>query len=523
MANLSSDFSSSEETEIYYSSSDEDTGSFSFKWKNIVMTPKLFNFTEDSGPKNINDDICEPFEIFRLLFDQEVMNLLVEETNKYQSQNKINERMRMPNWVDTTINEIAVFIGLMMLTGLVKKNRITDYWSTNELIKTPIFSQMMSRNRFVEILRCLHFSDNQTLDPQNRLGKLGNIPKILKKNFSNYFSPSQELCIDESMMLYKGRLSFKQYIPSKRHRFGIKLFELVDSRSRYIMDFIVYTGSTTEINITQNLGTSGSIVKTLMLPFLSKSHHLYTDNWYSSPDLFQFLYENETGACGTIRKNRRNIPKLTANLRPGEHQISSTSNMMIFKWMDKREVYMLTTIHDFQMVRTGKQDRRTNQEKVKPNVVIEYSKFMGGVDKSDMEMSFSESTRKTIKWYRKFFFHLLDICVHNAHVIHQKKTKKSTHLSDFKLEIINSIFQKFGPQKPLTTGRPSTTPSPSRLSGNHFISEIPQTNQARKPQRRCVVCSSHNIRKDTRYMCQKCDISLCMNECFENYHTKLHY
>ena len=44
------------------------------------------------------------------------------------------------------------------------------------------------------------------------------------------------------MVKWKGRLSFKQFIPSKRHRFGIKFLVLCDVQTGYVQDIIVYTG-----------------------------------------------------------------------------------------------------------------------------------------------------------------------------------------------------------------------------------------------------------------------------------------
>ncbi len=41
--------------------------------------------------------------------------------------------------------------------------------------------------------------------------------------------------------------------------------------------------------------------------------------------------------------------------------------------------------------------------------------------------------------------------------------------------------------------------------------------------RRCVVCSSHQIRTRTSYICTECDAPLCVPICFKDYHTKLHY
>ena len=46
------------------------------------------------------------------------------------------------------------------------------------------------------------------------------------------------LSIDESLMLWKGRLGWRQYIPSKRARYGIKSYEICDSQSGYIWIFL---------------------------------------------------------------------------------------------------------------------------------------------------------------------------------------------------------------------------------------------------------------------------------------------
>ncbi|ROL45244.1 Zinc finger BED domain-containing protein 1 [Anabarilius grahami] len=71
--------------------------------------------------------------------------------------------------------------------------------------------------------------------------------------FGQMFVPHRDLCIDESLLLWKGRLGFRQYIPSKRKRFGIKLFMLCDVLTGYIINVKVYTGSSTDITHTPGL------------------------------------------------------------------------------------------------------------------------------------------------------------------------------------------------------------------------------------------------------------------------------
>ena len=52
-------------------------------------------------------------------------------------------------------------------------------------------------------------------------------------------------------------------------------------------------------------------------------------------------------------------------------------------------------------------------------------------------------------------------------------------------------------------GRPHSLPSPSRLSGRHFLELIPPTDKKAKPQKRCVVCHSH-AKKKRNYLSMRC-------------------
>ena len=103
--------------------------------------------------------------------------------------------------------------------------------------------------------------------------------------------------IDESLILFKGKLVFKQYIFSKRHRFGIKLFVFCDCATGIILDVIVYSGMDVDISKDDALGLCGAVVKKFMASYLNKGHILYTDNWYTSPSLSMYLAQNNTDSC----------------------------------------------------------------------------------------------------------------------------------------------------------------------------------------------------------------------------------
>ena len=76
-------------------------------------------------------------------------------------------------------------------------------------------------------MEVFHFADNDGggSSDQDRLWKVCPVLTPLMSKFVSAFKPYKYLCIDE--VLWKGRLFFKQYIPSKRNRFGLKLYNYV--------------------------------------------------------------------------------------------------------------------------------------------------------------------------------------------------------------------------------------------------------------------------------------------------------
>ena len=72
----------------------------------------------------------------------------------------ITKHARSEEWKPVTVMEMKKFLGLIFVTGIVRKPKLELYYSTRGIFQTPIFSQTMSRNRFQLIRRYLHFNDN---------------------------------------------------------------------------------------------------------------------------------------------------------------------------------------------------------------------------------------------------------------------------------------------------------------------------------------------------------------------------
>ena len=76
------------------------------------------------------------------------------------------------------------------------------------------------------------------------------------------------------------------------------------------------------------------------------------DSYYTSQILFHDLYQQQTGACRTMRVNHKVISAdlKTTKLKKGEINSMTNGTLQVLKWKDKRYVHMCTTIHDASFV-----------------------------------------------------------------------------------------------------------------------------------------------------------------------------
>jgi len=107
--------------------------------------------------------------------------------------------------------------------GYLKFPTVRTYWSQNEIDNHPIFGKTISRHRYETILSCLCFYQPNLVDHSDRLHKISNVTNHIINNIRTKYYPNENLSLDESLLLWRGRLSFRQYIPSKAHKYGIVL------------------------------------------------------------------------------------------------------------------------------------------------------------------------------------------------------------------------------------------------------------------------------------------------------------
>lgn len=161
---------------------------------------------------------------------------------------------------------------------------------------------------------------------------------------------------------------------------------------------------------------------------------------------------------------------------------------------------------------------------------------MGGVDKCDQYLSYYSLVRKSLKWWVKVFFRLLEMCVVNAMCLYFAKnplfaSKRNSH-KKFRQLLAHQLVQPLLDHRAENYVEPragvATDASPStskvkvtdsvRLTGKHFAVK-------KYPRRKCSSCAykkapgtAKRNNKRTNDYCAKCKTYICL-QCFKKFHT----
>ena len=191
----------------------------------------------------------------------------------------MNPRSLYSNWKDVTVDEMKGFVGVILNMGIIQLPNLKDYWSKNSTTELPFFRKVFSRNRFFQIFGTLHAGD---IDSTIRRQKIQPLLDLLCPSFQAAYTPGQHIAVDESVISFKGRVGFLQYLKGKPNPWGIKAFVLADSVSGYMHKLCIYFGRETQL-IRPELPHTVRVVLTLVEGLHDKGYDLYVDRFYSSP------------------------------------------------------------------------------------------------------------------------------------------------------------------------------------------------------------------------------------------------
>ncbi|CAK9820281.1 PiggyBac transposable element-derived protein 4 [Anthophora plagiata] len=164
----------------------------------------------------------------------------------------------------------------------------------------------------------------------------------------------------------------------------------------------------------------------------------------------------------------------------------------------------------------------------KPIEVVNYNANMSGIDRCD-QMIYYSSPKKSIRWYKKVIFRLLEISVWNSYYIYKKINDSNIGFLDFRDKFINTLLKipqnSNGRNFVLENANPQThvryNPT-TDFRDVHYQEKIPAPpNYKRKTYfLKCKYCYRQKIIKFTSHRCQDCTNKppLCLGQCFRQWH-----
>lgn len=461
-------------------------------------------------------------ELFELFFTDEIWSHIQSETTKYAlSLNCADPKI--------TISELKCFFGILILSGYNKLPGKTFYWDSGDDVGNKFVKDAMRRDRFVTIMRFMHWADNTKVSETDKLWKIRPVADMLQNKFFQHFIPTEHINYDESMVKYYGRHAIKQCIKMKPVRFGYKVW-CVNTFTGYLVCFEIYQGKNhkspkSNDEYIQKFGKSTAPLVHMLDQFPEKDlpFQIYTDNLFTSFNLLTELRKRGYGVTGTIRINRlpKDIPLPTKvemeKKGRGAHAsiISKEDGIITVRWTDNAVVSMASTTYGKQPMTSAKRYSKLDRKYIevdRPYMIAMYNQYMGGTDRMDQDIARNRIGIRGKKWYWPLLTWLIDAAIHNAWTLYKNSGRKMTNFK-FKRILARTYMQRYG-TLPKKKGRPCNQELPNelRFDGlNHLVEFTPN-----KIRRRCAM---EKCKSSIRTQCKKCDCGLCI-DCFVSYHTK---
>ncbi|XP_021362256.1 piggyBac transposable element-derived protein 4-like [Mizuhopecten yessoensis] len=488
------------------------------RWTADLNHIRVRDFTGVAGPTTALDAEKTEKDFFHLIFPESVYDRMAEQTNIYATQ---QIRVKADNsWLATTAREMKTFLGIIVFMSLLDLPNAKVYWSSDWMFQTSL-PPIMTRLRFEKLAQYFHLNDSSINPPKGQAGhdKLHHVRPVLntiQDTIAAQYTVHQNCAIDEAMIAYKGRLSFKQYMPAKPVKFGIKVWERADSTNGYVDQLQIYSGRAGNENGQREVGLAARVVTDLTRDIVGSRRHVYVDNFFSSPQLFANLLQDGIYACGTPS----GISKYSVK-KKGDFAMLQSGNLVASVWFDNKPVTFLSTNADpttLEEVRRKNKDG-TDRVHLAPSVVKKYGENMNAVDRADQLRMQYTCARKSYKWWKYVFFFLVDTALVNSFILmkespnHQRKTRtgRVKHLSQLEFREI-LCKQLIGETRAVRKRRRVVQHDVSGLTYSHMPCKVKIN--------RCRQCAKSKIRKESSFGCRQCGVNLCVL-CFEPYHKDL--
>ena len=236
--------------------------------------------------------------------------------------------------------------------------------------------------------------------------------------------------IDKCLQAMRNRIGFKTYNPNKPAKYGINIKCLNEVRMAYTHRSEVFAGKPEIQGQTPYYNPSTEAVTLRLFDTYGwdklKGRNISLDNLYTSIPMTQKMLEKGVTVLGTMRHNRKGLPKEISSTKDREHlsskiwyekekgKLSLVSYVVNTKSKGKKNVVLLSS----HAVIAGV---TKDDDKEKPALIKVYDYTKGGTDICDQRAANYSVNIKSPRWTIKLFCYMLDTSRINVQTLHSVK------------------------------------------------------------------------------------------------------
>ncbi|KAB0804107.1 hypothetical protein PPYR_01077 [Photinus pyralis] len=473
-----------------------------------------------AAARNLQDK--NPVNYWSLLITDEMISTIVDCTNEKITDlsSTYGETASFVNFTDSV--EMKAFFGLLYLTSAFKSNHEdVEGLFASDGTGRDIFRATMSLKRFMFLLVALRFDSISTrsLRKTDKFCHIREIFETFIQNCRNCYTPGESLTIDEMLVGFRGRCSFRVYMKNKPNKYGLKVLCLCDAKTHYLLNAFVYTGKSQNVHPNpRKLSVPTLSVLSLIDPVKNTNRNITADNWFTSIELVEELRKNQLTYVGTVRKNKKEIPQyIVPNKRtePGTSMFVFTSTITLVSYVPKPNKYVL-------LLSSMHHDNKVDEGSSKPDMILYYNSTKAGVDALDQKCANYNTGRRTRRWPCAIWYAVMNIASVNSFILFQSGTESSMRRRNFIIQLgqtliethmrrrlleprlpreLRSVMERLLKCEDTATSESTPSISQPRVSGSDAVSRG-------KKRRRCYICPSQNDNKHAT-MCNKCNQHVC--------------
>lgn len=228
-------------------------------------------------------------------------------------------------------------------------------------------------------------------------------------------------------------------MPNKSDKFGIQFWLAADVKNKYLINDFPYLGR--DETRRSSIPLSEFAVTKFTDPYLGCERYITTDNFFTSLSLAKKLIAKKTSLVGTIRANRKELPKLAKAKKDKMSRFSAklykseNCSLTIYKSKPNKKVLLLSLKHPCVAIE--------KDSKCIPETIKFYNATKYGVDVLDQMVRKYSTKAGSRRWPLQVFYNILDLAAINPWILYKEISQVNISRKDFILQLAEELRELY--------------------------------------------------------------------------------